>query len=995
MGLLRFEVFSRPGLSDPVARETLQNLHDFNLTRFKSVRFSQLYLVDLEVPAIQDSGLARRIADELLADRVTHEYRISSDSEPVDPSSDSASMEVHFRPGVMDNVGDSTRSALADMGINARSVRTARRYDLSPAPLESELPAISRILGNDCIEEVVSGGKPMATAPDPPQYQFRLQTVPLRGLSPSDLMDLSRRGHLFLTQAEMRAIQSHYQALQREPTDLELETIAQTWSEHCIHKTLKSAIEYRGAPFPNHPAVSPTDFKIHYDNLLKDTIARATNELMHERRGPECLSVFKDNAGIIGFDDRFGLAFKVETHNHPSAIEPYGGAATGVGGVIRDVLGCGLGAKPLANTDVFCVAPPDWPLDAVPQGVIHPRSVLKGVVAGVRDYGNRMGIPTVNGAVHFDPRYLGNPLVYCGCLGLIPRDRIEKQVHSGDLIVVIGGRTGRDGIHGATFSSVEMAHGHQDEFAHAVQIGNAIEEKKVLDVILQARDFNKDGRSVCLFSAITDCGAGGLSSAIGEMAAESGAIIHLDRVPLKYSGLRYDEIWISEAQERMVLSVPPENMDALQKLCAGENVEASVLGEFTDTRRLDIRYRDQVVGNIDLQFLHEGFPRQTLQAEWQPLQPSSRRSAVADTKPQPAIRIVDQLKKRLSDPTIASKHWIIRQYDHEVQGRSIIKPLTGRHDGPSDAAVLRPRLDSYRGVALGCGLAPELADIDPYWMAIAAIDEAVRNVVCVGGDPRQTAILDNFCWPRVDNPRHLGALVRACQACYDMSKALALPFISGKDSLNNEFSVQPDDAAMQSRLFAARWPHLDSSSLQKNRLAIPYTLLISAMSIVEDTRRCVTSAAQPTNSESSIYLITTTAKTWPEIRLPTLATMHAHVADLIRDGKALAVHDVSDGGILTALAEMVIANDLSCRVLLPALEHLPHFDRLPSAYLVQSASPLDATPIDDILIRPVAILPVGPDSTPVYAIADKPQGYVLDQIFIADLRRAWKQPLDW
>src|SRR5262249_48827116 len=267
-----------------------------------------------------------------------------------------------------------------------------------------------------------------------------------------------------------------------------------------------------------------TDSERRYGNLLRDTIARATQELTAERRGPLCLSGFKDNAGVIAFDDQFGIAFKVETHNHPSAIEPYGGASTGLGGVIRDVLGCGLGAKPIANTDVFCVAPPDWPVDAVPKGVIHPRSVLKGVVAGVRDYGNRMGIPTVNGAVHFDPRYLGNPLVYCGCIGLIPRDRIEKCVHANDVIVLIGGRTGRDGIHGATFSSAELTETHADEFAHAVQIGNAIEEKKVLDVILQAREFiDVEGQRSCLFSAITDCGAGGLSSAIGEMAAETGA----------------------------------------------------------------------------------------------------------------------------------------------------------------------------------------------------------------------------------------------------------------------------------------------------------------------------------------------------------------------------------------------------------------------------------------------------------------------------------------
>src|SRR5215475_6293671 len=301
---------------------------------------------------------------------------------------------------------------------------------------------------------------------------------------------------------------------------------------------------------------------------------------MAEGRGPRCLSVFKDNAGIIEFDDQFGIAFKVETHNHPSAIEPYGGAATGVGGCIRDVIGCGLGAKPIANTDVFCVAPPDWPIDKVPRGIIHPKTVLRGIVSGVRDYGNRMGIPTVNGAIHFDPRYLGNPLVFCGCVGIIPRKRIEKAARSGDKIVLVGGRTGRDGIHGATFSSAEITDSHADEFSHAVQIGNAITEKKVTDVLLQARDRN-------LFTAITDCGAGGLSSAIGEMGEKLGAFVELDKVPLKYAGLRYDEIWISEAQERMVLSVPAEKVDELLKLAQGEDVEATVIGRFgTEMREL-------------------------------------------------------------------------------------------------------------------------------------------------------------------------------------------------------------------------------------------------------------------------------------------------------------------------------------------------------------------------------------------------------------------------
>ena len=315
----------------------------------------------------------------------------------------------------------------------------------------------------------------------------------------------------------MKAIQAYFREQDREPTDIELETLAQTWSEHCVHKTLKSAVdvEVRDAAgkVVEHAAVQESD----QGNDLRqhDGVDGAAR-----RRRPFCLSVFADNAGVIAFDETDAVCFKVETHNHPSAIEPYGGSATGVGGVIRDILGTGLAAKPIANTDVFCVAFPDTATHRgqirFPSGVIHPKRILQQVVAGVRDYGNRMGIPTVNGAVYFDDRYLGNPLVFCGCVGLIPRDKIDKETGTGDAIVVMGGRTGRDGIHGATFSSAELTDTHADEFSHAVQIGNAITEKKVADVILQARDRG-------LFTAITDCGAGGLSSAVGEMGEKIGA----------------------------------------------------------------------------------------------------------------------------------------------------------------------------------------------------------------------------------------------------------------------------------------------------------------------------------------------------------------------------------------------------------------------------------------------------------------------------------------
>ncbi|MFQ5415086.1 MAG: AIR synthase-related protein, partial [Phycisphaerae bacterium] len=770
-----------------------------------------------------------------------------------------------------------------------------------------------RVLANGCIETWYVQGLGVSDAlpevfPAPPVSGFRVRRIGMGAMSDGDLERVSREAHLFLSVEEMRAIQSHFRGIGRDPTDLELETVAQTWSEHCVHKTLKSEIEYCGEDFGRRGCVT-----VRFENLLKDTIVKATETLARDW----CLSVFTDNAGVIALDDAYGIAFKAETHNHPSAIEPYGGAATGVGGCIRDIMGCGLGAKPIASTDVFCLAPPDSDAARLPKDVLHPRRVYRGVVRGVRDYGNRMGIPTVNGAVYFDERYIGNPLVFCGCVGLIPRDRIDKAPRPGDRIVVAGGRTGRDGIHGATFSSAELTDSHADEFSHAVQIGNAIEEKKLLDAMLLARDH----AGGCLYSAVTDCGAGGLSSAVGEMAEHLGAVVDLEKVPLKYSGLRYDEIWISEAQERMVFAVPPEHVDALLGVFAAEEVEATVIGRFGDDRVLRVRYDGAVVGELDMGFLHDGLPRRKRRATWTgravvlgsrgPLQrdadgddatrredaglPGALGDAAAGGRAAVAGRPGgERLLRALARDNTASKEWVIRQYDHEVQGRSVVKPLVGPGDGPSDAAVLRPRLDGYRGIALGCGLCPHVGDVDPYLMAVAAVDEALRNVISVGADPARTAILDNFCWGACDTGSALGGLVRACKGASDAAIAYGLPFISGKDSLNNEFVQDARDA---------RRVGLPA------RIVIPGTLLISALGIVRDVRRCVTMDLKRPGG----CLVLASAPV-DRVGLEAARSMHDRVAALIAGGRVLSCHDVSDGGLAVGIAEMCIASGLGARV---------------------------------------------------------------------------------
>lgn len=800
------------------------------------------------------------------------------------------SFTVLLKPGVMDPVSESVLKAAADLGVPLKAVRTFRRYFGAASISDVERETLFRkVLSNDAIERIIVGTLSVEHLTHGKPYLFERIIVPLRTLDDAALLKLSKDGQLALSFDEMATIQSHFRGLERDPTDIELETIAQTWSEHCSHKTLKGIIEYT-------ETIDGVTTNKRFQNLLKETVFAATQTIRQSRGKDDwCVSVFADNAGVIAFDDKSHLCFKVETHNHPSAIEPYGGANTGVGGVIRDLLGTGLAAKPIANTDIFCFARPDFLPEHLPAGVLHPRRVLQGVVAGVRDYGNRMGIPTVNGAIVFDNRYLANPLVFCGTVGILPKGKEFKAAKPGDLIVAVGGRTGRDGIHGATFSSLELSHESETLSGGAVQIGNAITEKKVLDVLMQARDRE-------LYSAITDCGAGGFSSAVGEMAAELGASVQLEKAPLKYDGLSYTEIWISESQERMVLAVPPQAWPELEDLCASEDVEAAAIGTFEATGRLKLSFHGEIVADLDLHFLHDGRPEVVRTAIWTAPPELDSKELDEQVSPQTALMAI------LSTFTVCSKEWVIRQYDHEVQGGSVIKPLTGMaEDGPSDAAVIMPTLGSWVGAAIGNGINPRYADLDPYAAAAAAIDEAVRNVVAAGADPGRTAILDNFCWGNVHDPEVLGALVRSAEACRDVAIAFGTPFISGKDSLHNTY-IGPDGS----------------------RLNIPHTLLISALGHVPDVRKCVTMDFKETGN--LLYLIGTTKSELggsfyhvvtsqtggspPHVDLAMAPKILAAVHRTLTDGRVRSCHDLSEGGLAVALAEMAFAGGLGADVTL-------------------------------------------------------------------------------
>ncbi len=956
----RFEVFSRRGFSDVHGGGVLEDVRELGISTVQAVQSAKVFLIEADF----DQGFAKRVAAELLSDPVCEEYYIGRSKAPAGLAK-ATIIEVHLKSGVTDPVAQSVVGAIADMGKDVGSVRTARKYLLLGEITRIQTETIAKkILSNDCIEMVLIGDAEEPPSPHLKPYEFELVHWPIRELDDDELAALSKEKDLFLNVVEMRTIQGYFQELGREPTDLELETLAQTWSEHCVHKTLKSSVD-----------MSIEGERLHFDNLLKETVFKATQDLNKDW----CISVFADNAGVVEFDDDSAICFKVETHNHPSALDPYGGAATGIGGVIRDPMGTGMGARPIANTDIFCFGEPDMKLEDVPKGVLHPRRIMKGVVSGVRDYGNRMGIPTVNGAIYFDKRYLANPLVYCGNIGIMDKNKCFKHQDSGNLIVVVGGRTGRDGIHGATFSSGQMTHEHETVFSHAVQIGNAITEKKMLDVLVQA---NEQG----LYEAITDCGAGGLSSAVGEMGEKLGAVVDLETVPLKYAGLNYTEIWISEAQERMVIAVKPEKLEAITKIFDDENVESTVIGKFTDDRKLRLRYRGQQVCELDMEFLHDGVPKYSREAVW--VCPSVSEPSVGEKD-----SYNDELKGILSSCNVASKEWVIRQYDHEVQGGSVIKPLTGVcNDGPSDAAVIQPKLDSQRGVAISCGMNPLYGDIDPYWMALAGIDEAIRNLICVGGRVDRITLLDNFCWGNCTKPETFGSLVRAAQACYDGAMAYSAPFVSGKDSLNNEFAC--DDGTT---------------------ISIPATLLISAMSLVDDVTRCATMDAKKagnllfvvgqTNNElggSHYYKLRgELGANVPRVDLGMAPKIAGRISEAIAAGLVRSCHDCSEGGLAVALAEMAFAGGLGIEADLRGLPKSKDCVRVDTQLFSESNSRyiVEVEPGRfDAFAKMMLNLPfgqVGKVTGDERLVIKSEDGAAVVDADILSLKEAWQKTFDW
>jgi phosphoribosylformylglycinamidine synthase len=688
---------------------------------------------------------------------------------------------------------------------------------------------------------------------------FELYEIRLKRATNEQLLQVSRELGLGLNLKEMQTIQKYFSGKERNPTDVELQTIGQTWSEHCYHKTFKGDVVTEKGTIKS---------------LFKTYIAKATKELNLEW----CLSVFEDNAGIIEFDKGFAVAAKVETHNHPSAIEPFGGAATGVGGVIRDILG--VWAEPIACTDVLGFGPLDYEHDRLPVGVKHPKYIFSGVVAGIGCYGNNMGIPTVNGAIYFDESYVGNVVVYCGCIGILPKNKFVRNTKPSDVILLVGGKTGRDGIHGVTFASAELTEKSEEISRPAVQIANPIEEEKLKRAIIEVRDRQ-------LGSAITDLGGGGLSSAVGETAHKSGcgAYIELEKVPLKHRGMAPWEIYISESQERMLLLVPEKNLQEVLEIFENEDVEATPIGRFTRDKMLKISYHGYKVAEIEIEFLFKP-PKAQRTAKWKP--PSYEEPVF----PEPE-ELTKEVLEVLSSPNVASKESVIRTYDHEVKGNTVLKPLQGRYAGPSDAAVLKPLSDSWKGIVISCGMNPNYGKIDPYWMAASSIDEAVRNNTAVGG--RRIALLDNFTWGNPEKADRMAALVRACEACYRFAKGFGTSFISGKDSLYNESPLGP----------------------------VTPTLLITAVGVIPDVRKTVSMDVK--QAGNLIYIVGQTypelggseyyklkgflGKTVPKVRVSQARKIMKSIAKAIDLGCVEACHDLSEGGLAVAISEMAFTGD--------------------------------------------------------------------------------------
>ncbi len=909
---MRYEICYKDHRLDGRVLRTSRTVERSLAIEVKDLAVADIYLIE------PDSLVDQASATEIFSDSVAQSCAAIPAADRSGLAHWTHAVEVGYRAGVTDPVaitaGEAVEVALGKDIAGGAVIQTARQYlfDLGGG---TDIEAVAALLYNPLIERAVvisredwdrgerfPGIYPHTIAAS----DLTVETVKLSGLDESELEALSKKRLLALSAREMRAVQQYFDdpgvrtqrreaGLPEGVTDVELEMIGQTWSEHCKHKILNARIEYAEN--------GKTEI---IDSLFNTYIRKVTENLRGER--DYLRSVFHDNSGVIAFDSDTLVCFKVETHNSPSALDPYGGAITGIVGVNRDIIGTGKGARPIFNTNVLCFGLPDTDPADIPAGLLPPRRVLAGVHQGIVDGGNQSGIPVVGGAFLFDESYVGKPLVFCGTGGLLPAE-IDgegswiKHIDPGDLAVMVGGRIGKDGIHGATFSSLAL---DESSPTSAVQIGDPITQKKMSDLLMEARDSR-------LYKGITDNGAGGLSSSLGEMAEYSNGVrIYLDRCPLKYEGLAPWEILVSESQERMSLAVSPDTIDAFLALARKRDVEATVIGEFTDSGLVEVFHNGKPVLRISLDFLHHGLPKMDLRAEWSPPERKDSIFAGAGDKTAGTDALTGDLLNLLADTNISSKESLIRQYDHEVQARSVIKPFSGeRQEGPSDGAVLRMRPDSARGLTVTHGVCPRYGDADTYHMAMCAVDEAYRAHIAVGGDPVHAAALDNFCWPdpvqsdyTPDGTYKLAQLVRACRGLYDACMAYGLPLISGKDSMKNE------------------------AVLNGRKVSVRPTLLISLLGVIEDVKLAVNTdfkrpgdviyIAGVTRGElgGSSYerLKGVQMGDCPAVDPESAYSLYRQLHEAVRAKVVRSCHDISDGGLAVALAESALSGNLGAEI---------------------------------------------------------------------------------
>lgn len=933
-------VIAQAGIPDSKGEEVLYEInYALGIQSVEKVRTARVFRFE----GICEAD-AFYLAEKLLAEDVFQIFRVNG---PVIGDA-AVVLEVAYKPGVMNPEAASLMKSAADLGI----------VGLVAADSSWEYGFYGeRITGTD-IERIVNSLLVNATVEyvvkKSPETLIihgatgRTEMIPVREMSDDELVELSR-DKLFLNLEEMKVVRDYFTRLHRDPTDCEIEIIAQTWSEHCGHKTFRA--------------------KLVVDGKEKKPLLRRLKDATEESKHPLVLSAFVDNSGAMAFYDGMAICGKVETHNSPSAIEPYGGAMTGSGGVFRDIAGTGLGAKVLASTDMFCFAPPETSADDIPPGCLHPHYLLRRVVAGVKDYGNRMGIPTNNGSVHFHRDFRAKPSVIVGAYGILPASACRKgKPETGDQVIALGGRTGRDGIHGATFSSGEMTDRTIAVNSSAVQIGHAIEEKRMFDAILAARD---EG----LIRANTDCGAGGFASAVGEMGSETGARIALDRAPLKYPGLSPWEILLSESQERMVLAVAPEHVERLFGICRGYNVEATVLGEFTGDRHFSATYEGQTVMDLDMEFLHDGLPQRLMKASW-------KRPCFEEPGATTTIDWSGLFARVLAHLNVCSKEPIVRLYDHGVQGTSALPPFAGTDgDGPNDAAILAPILGKPYGMVIAHGLNPVLNRIDPYYGSLWAAAEAVSNAVASGANPREMVLIDNFIWPFPDEDL-LGALDMAVDACVDFVHATGMPFISGKDSLSSTYRDK------------------DGMVIQ-----IPPVLCVSVFGRMPDVSRTISADFKAADSQivlvgyrntnemaGSVYydLQGAVGNNLPKIDPAALTNVFEAVYGAIHAGKILACHDISEGGLAAALVEMCFGGGLGANIKVDDFEATENFLFNETAGCFLAELPSDSDPGEIFGEIPCTVIG---KTAPGSSITAERSGETLFTVDLGELKEAWQRPM--